>query len=73
VTTGDAFGDGFWKDFPGTERICVGVVVVEGRRGGALGSVEVAGGSLGRTTGVGGFEGREDGVDEGMFDDNCWD
>ena len=21
VTTGDAFGDGFWKDFPGTERI----------------------------------------------------
>jgi len=42
----------------------VGVVVVEGRRGVALVSVEVEGGSLGRTTGVGGFEGRED---------DCWD
>ena len=51
----------------------MGVVVVEGRRGGALGSIEVEGGGLGRTTGVGGFEGREDGVDGGMFDDDSWD
>lgn len=47
-----------------------GVVVVEGRRGGAVESVEVEEGILGRTIGVGGFAGREEDVDGGNEVDN---
>ena len=60
-------GVGFcWKDFPGTERICVGVVdvdvgVAEFRRGMEQ-SLDVDGGILGRVGVVGfdGLSGRDD-------------
>lgn len=65
------WGGAFWKDFPGTERICVGVVEC---RQGIEGSVDVDGAILGRVGGGGfglaGLSGRDDWVEGGNVDDN---